>query len=141
MIDLRAARRRAVLDVLSVGDTHQAIALLEDALADEADNPDLLGLLGVALEESGDKEGGADALRRALAQPADISIELRNACNLAALLFDARKWEETGEVLRKGWRWPEGRAPDAKDRSCMAVIARMMCLLKLNDELDRKAHV
>jgi tetratricopeptide (TPR) repeat protein len=135
VIDLRAARRRAVLDALSAGYTHQAIALLEDALAEEPDNPDLLGLLGVALEESGDKEGGADALRRALAQPADISIELRNACNLAALLFDARKWQEAGELLRKGWRWPEGRAPDAKDRSCMAVLARMMHLLKLDDEL------
>jgi tetratricopeptide (TPR) repeat protein len=135
VIDLRAARRRAVLDALNASHQHRAIALLEDALADEANNPDLLGLLGVALEETGDKDGGADALRRALALPADISIELRNACNLAALLFDARKWEEAGDLLRKGWRWPEGRAPDDKDRSCMAMLARMMHLLKLNDEL------
>ena len=124
-----------MLDALNAGDPHQAISLLRGALADEADNPDLLGLLGVALEESGDKEGGAEALRRALTQPADISIELRNACNLAALLFDARKWEDAGELLRKGWRWPDGRAPGAKDRSCMAMLARMMRLLKLNDEL------
>lgn len=135
MTDTQIARRKIALDMLNSGDPSGAAVVLREMLAVDADNADLLGLLGIALEEAGDKDAGAETLRRALVIPADASIEFRNASNLGVVLFDSGRRQEASELLRRGWRWPEGRAPQARDIACIALLARTMSALRLHEEL------
>jgi Flp pilus assembly protein TadD len=135
LIDLQAAQRKAALDKLNAGDPAGAAFLLKAMLAEDGDNADLLGLLGVALEETGDKDGGAEALRRAVALPADPSIAFRNVSNLAALLFDGGRHEDAADLLRQGWLWPAERGVEPRDRSSIGLLARIMNALRLWEEV------
>ncbi len=127
--------RDHVLARLNSDDASGAVLLVRKLLSNDPDNADLLGLLGIALESSGDMEGGAEALRLALSQPAAPSIRLRNATNLAALLFDSGKTEEARALLRDGWRWPVEVPPGDNERQCMSLLANIMSSLDLNAEL------
>jgi len=135
VVNSHGSRRAKAIKKLNSGDTRGAISLIRELLFKDAHNPDLLGLLGVALEEAGDIDGSADALRRALSQPADSLIGLRNASNLAALLCDTGKQQEAVELLRKGWRWPTDKALQSQGRSCIKLLAKLMNFFELWDEL------
>jgi hypothetical protein len=108
--------------------------LLNELLSNDPDNADLLGLHGVALKASGDIAGAENALRRSLSPTAPISIQFRNASNLAVLFIHAGEREKAVGVLRQGWRWPEGQVPEAADRKSLGQIAGTMHLLSLWEE-------
>jgi tetratricopeptide (TPR) repeat protein/glutathione synthase/RimK-type ligase-like ATP-grasp enzyme len=134
VVSSHESRRAKAVKKLNSGDTSGAVSLIRELLSEDADNPDLLGLLGVALEEAGDIEAAADALGRALALPADSSIELRNASNFAALLFATRRRQEAIELLRKGWRWPADKTLQSWERNCVKLLAKFMTISELWDE-------
>jgi tetratricopeptide (TPR) repeat protein len=132
-----ADERAQALSKLNAGDLQGAIALLNGLLAKEPGNADLLGLLGVALEAAGDREAGAEKLRRALALPAEIAIRLRNAGNLAALLYDAGRHDEAAALLRQDWNCASGRPLTAQERSCVVLLSETMHPLQLHAERVR----
>jgi tetratricopeptide (TPR) repeat protein len=126
--------RSTVLDKLNAGERVEAIALARRLLQQDPENADLLGLLGVALEEAGEQAGAQEALNRALALPTAEAVKLRNASNLAGLLLKAGEKDAAAELLRRGWRWTCERAPDANERSCLAFLAVAMQRLALHEE-------
>ena len=62
--------RHEVLARLNAGDPSGAVGVARTILAGSPQNGDVQGLLGLALEDAGDKEGALDALRAAVALPA-----------------------------------------------------------------------
>jgi glutathione synthase/RimK-type ligase-like ATP-grasp enzyme/tetratricopeptide (TPR) repeat protein len=134
VIDGNETSRDEVVKRLKSGDTPTAMNLLNELLSNDPDNADLLGLQGVALKASGDIEGAENALRRSLSPTAPVSIQFRNASNLAVLFIHAGEREKAVGVLRQGWRWPEGRVPEAADWKSLGQIAGTMHLLSLWEE-------
>lgn len=134
MSETHAVTHERAIELLNAGDARGAVRLLRELLAQTPDDADLLGLLGVALEENGDVAGAIEALRRALPCPADPSIRLRNASNLAALLVGAGYRAEAVEVLQQGWSWPADMAPGAKERSWITLLAQLMVSLEMWEE-------
>jgi tetratricopeptide (TPR) repeat protein len=126
--------RSDVLNSLKAGDQQTAITLIERLLAKHPDDGDLLGLLGIALEETGDLAGAEDALSRALALPGEREVRLRNASNLASLLVDSGRRDDAAALLRRVWRWPVDCAPDDNELTCLATLAGLMERLELDDE-------
>ncbi len=104
-------------------------------LARHPDDPDLLGLLGLALEAAGDVAEARQALERAVNLPAETRIRLRNASNLASLLAESGNRQAAAALLKQGWRWPLDRAPDPKERQCLCRLAELMERLGLHDEI------
>lgn len=133
-MDANETSRDEVVKRLKSGDTPAAMTLLNTLLSGDPDNADLLGLHGVALKAAGDVTGAETVLRRSLSPAAPIRIQLRNASNLAVLYIHAGDCDKAVEVLRQGWRWPEGRVPEAADRASLGQIARTMHLLSLQEE-------
>ncbi len=127
--------RNEVLDRLNEGDPSGAIALIERMLGSEPDDPDLLGLKGIALADSGDMGGAALALRNALELPGETAIRLRNAANLAGLLLETGDWAAAAELLRQDWRWPHDNPPGGNEMACLVRLAEVMEPLGLHAEI------
>jgi len=127
-------QRAEILDKLNAGDPGGAVTMLRRLMDVNPEDADLLGLLGLALEESGDVSGAEAALRRASALPSATAIRLRNGANLAHLLFDAGRRAEAAALLREGWLWPHDRAPEPNERKAIASLAQAMLNLGLHDE-------
>jgi Flp pilus assembly protein TadD len=127
--------RHEVLARLDAGDPAGAARVAGEILAASPQNADVQGLLGLALDEAGDKEAALDAMRRAVALPAAPSIALRNTTNLAAMLVGAGLKDETAGLLRSAWPWlPDVEIGD-NERQCIALLADIMKSLELNEEL------
>ena len=127
--------RHDVLDRLNAGDPAGAVRIAREVLAGRPQDGDVQGLLGLALEEAGDKEGALNSLRRAVDLPAAPSIALRNTANLAAMLVAANLKEEAGGLLRTAWPWlPDVEIGD-NERQCITLLADIMKGLELNEEL------
>jgi glutathione synthase/RimK-type ligase-like ATP-grasp enzyme/Flp pilus assembly protein TadD len=129
------ATRGEILARLDADDPAGAAQVAREMLAVSPQDADVLGLLGLALEAGGDKEGGADALRRAVALPADPSIALRNTTNLAAMLVRAGLKAEAGALLQGGWQWPREAAVGDNERRCIVLLADIMRILDLEQKL------
>lgn len=127
-------QRADVIDRLNTGDPGVAVTMLRRLLDVNPEDADLLGLLGLALEESGDVSGAEAALRRASELPSAIAIRLRNGANLAHLLFDAGRRTEAAALLQEGWLWPHDRAPEPNECKAIAGLAEAMLKLGLHDE-------
>jgi Flp pilus assembly protein TadD/glutathione synthase/RimK-type ligase-like ATP-grasp enzyme len=129
------ATRDEILARLDADDPAGAAQVAREILAGSPRNADVLGLLGLALEAGGDREAGADALRSAVALPADPAITLRNTTNLAAMLIGAGRKADAATVLQGGWQWPRDAAVGDNERRCIVLLADMMKLLELGEEL------
>ncbi len=127
--------RDTILEKLDQNDVAGAADLARTMLRHKPDDADLLGLLGLALEAAGDVDGAAEVLRKALTHPATPSIQLRNTTNLAALLMAQRKRGEATDLLRAYRSWPAGHPLGDNERQCMALIADIMAILGMNEEL------
>src|SRR5262245_25946759 len=97
--------RKDVLARLDAGDPAGAVQIAREILDGSPQNGDVQGLLALALEDAGDKEGALDALRHAVALPAAPSIALRNTTNLAAMLVQAGLQEEAAGLLQSPRPW------------------------------------
>jgi len=126
--------RADILEKLNAGDPRGAIAMLDRLVGSDPDNADLHGLRAIALEETGDVTGAESALRQALALPAGTAIRLRNAANLASLLFETGQRDACADLLRQGWLWPHELAPDDRETNCIARLAELMQGLELHAE-------
>lgn len=129
--------RSAVLDTLNAGDPKAAIVLIRRLLDSHPDDPDLLGLLGLAMDDAQDLAGSREAYEHALAQPAETAIRLRNASNLASLLFETGQHEAAAALLKDGWHWPHERAPERNEHQCLIRLAELMQCLGLDNEVVR----
>jgi tetratricopeptide (TPR) repeat protein len=127
--------RQEVLARLDAGDPAGAARLAHDVLAASPENADVQGLLSLALEDAGDKAGALEALRTAVALPAEPAIALRNTANLAAMLLGAGLKDEAGGLLRSGWPWLAGVEIGANEHQCIVLLADVMTSLDLNEEL------
>jgi tetratricopeptide (TPR) repeat protein len=128
-------RRADVIDRLNTGDTGGAVTILRRLLDLHPEDADLLGLLGIALEDSSDPAGAEAALRSAVEQPAETAIRLRNLANLASLLFDSGQRKDAASLMQQAQlRWEEERAPEANELTCLARLAEVMQHLGLHDE-------
>lgn len=127
-------QRADILDKLNAGDPGAALAMLRRLLDAHPDDPDLLGLLGIALEETGDAAGAETALRRALARHGETAIRLRNAANLVGLLVETGKRPEAETLLKQGWRWSGDLDLGPREFSAIAYLANAMVLLELDEQ-------
>ena len=127
--------RHEVLARLNDGDPAGAVRIAREILAGSPQNGDVQGLLGLALEDAGDKEGALDALRQAVALPAAPSIALRNTTNLAAMLVAAGLKEEAAGLLRSARPWLPEVEIGGNEHQCITLLADIMKGLDLNEEL------
>ncbi|HSF94620.1 MAG TPA: tetratricopeptide repeat protein [Thermohalobaculum sp.] len=111
------------------GDLPAARAAYDELAAENPQDADLLGLMGVlAMQE--ERIADAEALlRRAVEAGGGARIKLRNLNNLVALFKKTGDVEAIKAVLAGGFPdWPEGAVPDSVERStvlslCEAALA------------------
>jgi tetratricopeptide (TPR) repeat protein len=127
--------RHDVLARLNAGDPAGAAGIAREILTGNSQNGDVQGLLALALEDAGDKEGALDALRHAVALPAAPSIALRNTTNLAAMLVGAGLKEEAAGLLRTAWPWLPEVEIGGNEHQCITLLADIMKGLDLKEEL------
>ncbi len=128
------AERQESLRLLRAGQAKDAAALLSAALDKRGADPDMLGLLALALEKCGDKDAAIEAMQKAVDLPADTAITFRNACNLAAMLIDSGRRAEAIALLQRGWLWPAQPELEPQHLDCIGSLASAMNMLDLHDE-------
>ncbi|MDL2259481.1 tetratricopeptide repeat protein [Deltaproteobacteria bacterium OttesenSCG-928-K17] len=91
-------RLREIEEKFAAGQKAEAMALLQNFLAEDPDNPRALNNLGAMLQAGGDGAGAEAAFRRVL----ELSPENHGArANLALTLMAIKKWDEAADELRR----------------------------------------
>jgi Flp pilus assembly protein TadD len=126
--DFQAARTSAATVLIATGRAKDAVTLLRQAPADQANSPDLLAKLGVALREAGDLQSAVAMLERARAGGTQ-NPELANDLGVVyARLGRTREARQLFEELL-------GRDPDA------AATWNNLGVLELSSGRAREAAV
>jgi glutathione synthase/RimK-type ligase-like ATP-grasp enzyme/tetratricopeptide (TPR) repeat protein len=117
------------------GNLGAAIAVYESLLREHPDDADCLGLLAMALHQSGQPEAARSKWLLSLTLPADPYIQLRNLNNLIAagiatgLAADAGAWTEITVP-----DWPAERRPAEAEKDLVISLGR--ALLKIGKRAE-----
>lgn len=138
MPELTATSRALRDEALShhrAGNLVAAISAYENFLKGRADDVDVLGLLAMALHQSGQAEAARNTWRKSLNLPAEPYIRLRNLNNFIAAgiatghAADAAAW--AGVTIPD---WPADRRPAEAEKDLLISLGR--ALLKIGKPAD-----
>ncbi|GLS24181.1 hypothetical protein GCM10007874_72020 [Labrys miyagiensis] len=115
------------------GEVAAAITAYKGLLIKDPDDADILGLLGVATEQSGDLAGAETLLRRSLSKPTTTALLYRNFNNLVGLLIEAGREEDAGALAAEIELpdWPSALVPDAVQRD--TIVSTVEALKSLDE--------
>jgi glutathione synthase/RimK-type ligase-like ATP-grasp enzyme len=131
-------RRDEALSHHRSGNLAAAIAAYETLLMDHRDDADILGLLAMALHQSGRTEAARSKWLTSLTLPADPYIQMRNLNNLIAagietgLAADAGTWNE---IIVPDW--PAARRPAEAEKDLVISLGRALLKIGKGDEAVR----
>jgi glutathione synthase/RimK-type ligase-like ATP-grasp enzyme/thioredoxin-like negative regulator of GroEL len=125
IIDTSAKLRAQAMSHHRAGNLAAAISTYESLLEDEPDDADCLGLLAMALHQSGRLEAARGKLLASQKQSAEPYIHLRNLNNfLAAALATGAAPDAAAWALIASPRWPVSRIPQDADKEMIVSAAR-----------------
>lgn len=118
------------------GQITEAMAAYRTLLARDPDSPDLLGLLGVATEQSGDLGEAERLLRLSLRDRTSIPLTFRNLNNLLGLLIEAERLDDARILAREHLpgAWPLDRQPDDIEQGTIVSLVSAFKDVGLADE-------
>ncbi|MBP0578609.1 tetratricopeptide repeat protein [Labrys sp. LIt4] len=96
------------------GQITEAMAAYRALLTQDPDNSDLLGLLGVATEQSGDLDEAERLLRLSLRDRTSVPLTFRNLNNLLGMMIESGRLEDAKTLAQEHLpgAWPLNRQPD-----------------------------
>ncbi|MGE0238935.1 MAG: hypothetical protein AB7S59_09485 [Parvibaculaceae bacterium] len=120
------------------GNLTAAIADYEALLKDDATDADCLGLLAMALHQSGQHDLARDKWLECLALPAEPQLRLRNLNNFVAALIaeDVAPDAATAKLISVP-DWPAARIPSAPEKDLIISAARGLSQIGKRDEALR----
>jgi tetratricopeptide (TPR) repeat protein len=124
MADISAQLRDQALSHQEAGHLDAAISDYEMLLADRPEDAECLGLLALALHQSGQHEEARDTWLASFALPADAAVHLTNVNNLIAARSKARlpiDAEMFRQITLSGW--PARRIPTSRERQVIISTA------------------
>jgi tetratricopeptide (TPR) repeat protein len=125
--------RDAIASLLRRSDFDSAASLATDLLAKDPSNDDLLGLLALAREGSGDEDGAEDAFKSAVAHACDEAHRIRYASNYAAHLIDRGRRAEARALLDREWIWSPVNGAKPEFVNAAFNLARILQFCDLRD--------
>lgn len=120
-----AATREGALSLHKSGGIAAAARIYAALLAEDPDNADILGLMGLAQYQLGKRDGAKQTWLKSLSQQAEAPVTLRNMNNLLAALLEEEKPEGLsifGDLAIPDW--PAGLIPSQDERSMAISLAR-----------------
>lgn len=120
------------------GNLSAAIADYEALLKDDATDADCLGLLAMALHQSGRPELARGKWLACVSLPAEPQIRLRNLINfIAALIANGAVPDAATAKLISAPDWPASRIPSASEKEMIISAARGLLQIGRRDEALR----
>ena len=125
--------RDAIASLLRRSDFESAASLAADLLAKDPSNDDLLGLLALAREGSGDGDGAEHAFKSAIAHACDEAHRIRYASNYAAHLIEQDRRVEARALLDQEWVWSPAKGAKPEFVQAAFNLARILQFCDLSD--------
>lgn len=118
------------------GQIAEAMAAYRALLTQDPDNSDLLGLLGVATEQSGDLDEAERLLRLSLRNEISIPLTYRNLNNLLGLMIESGRSEDAKTLAEEHVpdAWPLDRKPDDIEEGTIISLVSAFKDVGLPDE-------
>ena len=122
--DAETPRNRAY-NLHKSGNIGDAVCLYESILESESANADVVGLLALALHQTGDSDSALKYWTRSLVLESDARTRLRNANNyLTALLAPTAPSKAGDAILFDVPAWPQNEIPEAAEKAMVLSLAR-----------------
>ncbi|CAM5769039.1 hypothetical protein LMIY3S_02703 [Labrys miyagiensis] len=122
------------------GQIDAAITAYRALLAVNPEDPDILGLLGVATEQSGDPAEAERLLRRSLTKNTSTELLYRNFNNLAGLLIESGRLDDA-RVLAAETEFPDWPAQHAPAPAMPDTIVSTIEALKTLDQKSKALQI
>ncbi len=107
------------------GNIRDAVCLYESILETESTNADVVGLLALALYQTGDSDNAFKYWTRCLALDSDARTRLRNANNyLTAFLAPTTASNKADAINFELPAWPQEEIPEAAEKGMVLSLAR-----------------
>lgn len=120
------------------GNLAAAISAYETLLQDNPDDADGLGLLAMALHQSGQRDAARDKWLASLALPVEPHIQLRNLNNFIAAAIETSLALDAGTAkLITVPDWPAARIPAKAEKEVIISLARGLLKIGKRDEALR----
>ena len=107
------------------GNIRDAVSLYESILESESTNADVVGLLALALYQTGDSDNAFKHWTRCLALGSDARTRLRNANNYLTAFLAPTAASKTGDAINFDLpAWPQDEIPETAEKGMVLSLAR-----------------
>lgn len=121
----RTPTREEALSLHKSGELSQAVRSYAALLAEGPDNADILGLMGLAQYQLGNRDAANQAWLKSLSQQTAAPIMLRNLNNLLTALLQAGATDELSLIVDLPVPgWPAEQIPEKNEKDMIISLAR-----------------